>query len=73
MTVALAHPGAVERYIERLSAAGAGVWSIARVNTETGEIAGVFETIQPSDTDLGAKEPKEVKITGIWYGLLEKN
>jgi len=54
-------------------AAGAGVWSIARVNTETGEIAGVFETIQPSDTDLGAKEPKEVKVTGIWYGSLEKN
>lgn len=51
---------------------GAGVWSIARVNNETGEIAGVFETIQPSDTDLGAKEPKEVKITGIWYGQLDK-
>jgi photosystem II oxygen-evolving enhancer protein 1 len=52
--------------------AGAGVWSIARVNNDTGEIAGVFETIQPSDTDLGAKEPKEVKITGIWYGQLSK-
>jgi photosystem II oxygen-evolving enhancer protein 1 len=51
---------------------GAGVWSIARVNTDTGEIAGVFETIQPSDTDLGSKEPKEVKVTGIWYGQLEK-
>eukprot|EP00177_Eucheuma_denticulatum_P000895 GFKZ01001623.1.p1 GENE.GFKZ01001623.1~~GFKZ01001623.1.p1 ORF type:complete len:300 (+),score=42.77 GFKZ01001623.1:39-902(+) len=51
---------------------GAGVWSIARVNNETGEIAGVFETIQPSDTDLGSKEPKEVKITGIWYGQLDK-
>lgn len=48
------------------------MWSIARVNNETGEIAGVFETIQPSDTDLGAKVPKEVKVTGIWYGQLEK-
>ena len=48
--------------------AGAGVWSVARVSPETGEIAGVFETIQPSDTDLGSKEPKEVKISGIWYG-----
>ena len=50
---------------------GAGVWSIARVNAETGEIAGVFETIQPSDTDLGAKEPKEIKTVGIWYAQLE--
>ena len=50
--------------------AGAGVWSVARVNQETGELAGVFETIQPSDTDLGSKEPKEVKITGIWYGQI---
>lgn len=49
---------------------GAGVWSIARVNNETGELAGVFETIQPSDTDLGAKEPKEVKISGIWYAQI---
>lgn len=51
---------------------GAGVWSIARANAETGEIAGVFETIQPSDTDLGSKEPKEVKVVGIWYAQLEK-
>lgn len=51
---------------------GAGVWSIARVNNETGELAGVFETIQPSDTDLGAKEPKEVKISGIWYAQFNK-
>lgn len=54
-----------------LALKGAGVWSVARVNPESGEIAGVFETIQPSDTDLGSKEPKEVKISGIWYGQLE--
>ncbi|CAM6080116.1 unnamed protein product [Sphagnum tenellum] len=45
--------------------------SIAKSNTETGEIAGVFESLQPSDTDLGSKAPKEVKIQGIWYGQLE--
>jgi len=45
--------------------------SIAKSNTETGEIAGVFESVQPSDTDLGSKAPKEVKIQGIWYGQLE--
>lgn len=36
------------------------------------QIAGVFESIQPSDTDLGAKAPKDVKITGLWYGQLTK-
>jgi photosystem II oxygen-evolving enhancer protein 1 len=45
--------------------------SIAKSNTKTGEIAGVFENLQPSDTDLGSKTPKEVKIQGIWYGQLE--
>ena len=32
--------------------------------------AGVFESIQPSDTDLGSKAPKDIKITGLWYGQL---
>lgn len=36
------------------------------------QIAGVFESIQPSDTDLGAKPPKDIKITGLWYGQLTK-
>jgi len=51
---------------------GTAVFSIAKVNAATGEIAGVFESIQPSDTDLGAKTPKDVKITGLWYGQLSK-
>ncbi len=40
---------------------------VTKVDQETGEIAGVFESEQPSDTDLGAKEPVEVKIRGIFY------
>ncbi|MGK7878455.1 MAG: photosystem II manganese-stabilizing polypeptide [Xenococcaceae cyanobacterium] len=44
---------------------------ITKVNGETGEIAGVFESDQPSDTDLGADEPEEVKIRGIFYGRIE--
>ena len=36
-----------------------------QVDPSTGEIAGVFESIQPSDTDLGAKAPKDVKIAGV--------
>ena len=49
---------------------GQAVFSIAKVNSATGEIAGVFESVQPSDTDLGAKAPKDVKIQGLWYGQL---
>jgi Manganese-stabilising protein / photosystem II polypeptide len=44
-----------------------GPW---QVDKESNEIAGVFESIQPSDTDLGSKAPKDVKITGLWYGQL---
>jgi photosystem II oxygen-evolving enhancer protein 1 len=45
--------------------------SIAKVDSATGEIAGTFESDQPSDTDLGAGEPKEVKIRGLFYGRVE--
>ncbi|MEW5304398.1 MAG: hypothetical protein WDW38_011211 [Sanguina aurantia] len=51
---------------------GSAVFSVAKIDAITGEIAGVFESIQPSDTDLGAKAPKDVKITGLWYGQLIK-
>ncbi|GAX73492.1 hypothetical protein CEUSTIGMA_g944.t1 [Chlamydomonas eustigma] len=51
---------------------GSAVFSVAKVDPSTGEVAGVFESIQPSDTDLGAKPPKDVKITGLWYGQLTK-
>lgn len=43
---------------------------VPQVDTGTGEVAGVFESIQPSDTDLGSKAPKDVKIVGLWYGQL---
>lgn len=49
---------------------GQAVFSIAKVDAATGEISGVFESVQPSDTDLGAKAPKDVKITGLWYAQL---
>lgn len=45
--------------------------SVTQTKPETGEIIGVFESIQPSDTDLGAKAPKDVKIQGVWYAQLE--
>jgi photosystem II oxygen-evolving enhancer protein 1 len=45
--------------------------SVAKVDNTSGEIAGTFESEQPSDTDLGAGEPKEVKIRGLFYGRIE--
>ncbi|NBH31887.1 Photosystem II manganese-stabilizing polypeptide, partial [Staphylococcus warneri] len=45
--------------------------SVTSSKPETGELIGVFESIQPSDTDLGAKVPKDVKIQGVWYAQLE--
>lgn len=44
---------------------------ISKVKDETGEIAGIFEAVQPSDTDLGAKDPLDVKIRGLFYGRVE--
>eukprot|EP00913_Durusdinium_trenchii_P019005 g17861.t1 len=35
---------------------------------ELGEIGGVFVSKQPSDTDMGAKEPKTILLKGIFYG-----
>merc|ERR1712187_481082 len=52
---------------------GSVVFSTAKVDPATGEIAGVFQSIQPSDTDLGAKPPKDVKITGLWYARITKS
>ncbi|MBE9067781.1 photosystem II manganese-stabilizing polypeptide [Leptolyngbya cf. ectocarpi LEGE 11479] len=45
---------------------------INRVNSATGEIAGLFESDQPSDTDFGAKDSMDVKIRGQFYGRIEQ-
>jgi photosystem II oxygen-evolving enhancer protein 1 len=44
---------------------------VAKVDSRTGEIAGTFESEQPSDTDLGADDPEEVRVRGIFYGRIE--
>ncbi|KAJ4827578.1 hypothetical protein Tsubulata_004805 [Turnera subulata] len=46
--------------------------SVTKSKPETGEVIGVFESVQPSDTDLGAKTPKDVKIQGVWYAQLDQ-
>lgn len=44
---------------------------VAKINSATGEIAGTFESVQPSDTDMGGKEPLDVKIRGLFYARVE--
>jgi len=44
---------------------------VAKVNNATGEIAGTFESNQPSDTDMGGKAPLEVKIRGLFYAKVK--
>lgn len=44
---------------------------VAKVNNATGEIGGIFESEQPSDTDLGARESLDVKIRGLFYARVE--
>ncbi|TVQ11148.1 MAG: Photosystem II manganese-stabilizing polypeptide [Leptolyngbya sp. DLM2.Bin27] len=44
---------------------------VNRVDQSTGEISGLFESIQTSDSDFGAKDPVDVKIQGIFYARLE--
>ncbi|MBK16466.1 MAG: Photosystem II manganese-stabilizing polypeptide [Prochlorococcus sp. SP3034] len=42
--------------------------SITSVDSDTDEFSGTFEAVQPSDTDMGSKDPLDVKIKGILYG-----
>lgn len=44
---------------------------VAKVNSMTGEIAGTFESEQPSDTDMGSAEPVDIKIRGLFYARIE--
>ncbi|MQL92382.1 hypothetical protein Taro_025007, partial [Colocasia esculenta] len=43
---------------------------VTKSKPETGEV-GVFQSVQPSDTNLEARAPKDVKIQGIWYTQLK--
>jgi photosystem II oxygen-evolving enhancer protein 1 len=59
----------IKRYVD---GTGQMEISITKVDASTGEFAGVFTAIQPSDTDMGSKDPVDVKITGQVYGRLEQ-
>lgn len=59
----------VKQYIE---GKGTMSFSITKVDNATGEFAGVFSAVQPSDTDMGGKTAVDVKVTGQLYGRLEQ-
>jgi photosystem II oxygen-evolving enhancer protein 1 len=44
---------------------------VTSVNNELGEIGGVFVHQQPSDTDMGAKQPKQLLLKGQWFATID--
>ena len=59
----------IKRYVD---GTGSMELAITRVDPASGEFAGVFTALQPSDTDMGSKDPLDVRITGELYGRLEQ-
>lgn len=44
---------------------------VTRIDGSTGEIAGNFESNQPSETDMGSHAARAVKIRGMFYARVE--
>lgn len=44
---------------------------VSKIDPATGEIAGTFESEQPSETDMGSHVAKDVKIRGIFYAQID--
>jgi len=59
---------AKENIKQDLTGKGEITLTIDRVDSATNEFAGTFVAIQPSDNDLGSREPVDVKLTGVLYG-----
>ncbi len=54
----------VKRYI---SGTGDISLQVSQISGDTNEISGTFESIQPSESDMGSKEPSDIKIRGTFY------
>ena len=59
---------AKENIKQDLTGKGTITLSIDSVDANTNEFSGTFTAVQPSDNDLGSKEPIDVKISGKLYG-----
>jgi photosystem II oxygen-evolving enhancer protein 1 len=40
---------------------------VSQIDGDSGEISGTFESVQPSESDMGSKEPSDIKIRGTFY------
>merc|ERR1719379_1831554 len=47
-------------------------FEVQAVNKGESEMSGVFVSAQPSDTDLGGKEPKKLLLKGIFYAKIDQ-
>jgi photosystem II oxygen-evolving enhancer protein 1 len=54
----------VKRYI---SGKGDISLQVSKIDATTGEISGSFESLQPSESDMGSREPSDIKIQGVFY------
>ncbi len=57
-----------ENIKQDLGGKGVITLSIDSVSNDTNEFSGSFEAIQPSDNDLGSRDPVDVKLVGKLYG-----
>ncbi len=55
-----------------LSAKGNISLQVTNVNAATGEVSGTFESLQPSESDMGSKEPSDVRVRGTFYGRVSQ-
>ena len=46
---------------------------VAKIDSATGEIAGTFESLQPSETDMGSHAAKDVRVRGLFYAQLSSS
>ncbi len=46
---------------------------VSKVDGRTGELGGTFESIQPTETDMGSREATDIRIRGIFYARVQPN
>lgn len=51
---------------------GAIEMAVQKIDPAANEIAGVFVSEQPSDTDMGSKAPKKVLLKGVFFARIEE-
>ena len=59
---------AKENIKQDLSGTGEITLTVDSVDADSNEFSGTFVAIQPSDNDLGSKQPVDIKLSGNFYG-----